>query len=260
MQISEPILRGKKHPAADDGGSPAAPDRKRTRSINLGAKRSTAKVSLFKQQPTKNSAYNFSSTFRRELITHAEKRNILPEQQLIQPTKIMHALRKSDRIPASHGHKTKEKPPVEAESYQDSNLGWGKFRTENSSISTILDGNSSALLSQNTKMMKGKSTTPAERQELLRTTTSSNSHSKTRRNHQEIAETAPTVEFQNPRKNTDDASNDDVPRKQKSSEDIKEPQILSEDESESPEHIANNRDSYPVTAAKSSAGPMATRN
>ena len=174
-------MRGKKHPAADDGGSPASPDRKRTRSINLGAKRSTAKVSLFKQQPTKNSAYNYSIIFRRELITHAEKRNILPEQQLIQPTKIVHALRKSDRIPASHERMTKGKPPVEAESYQDSDLGWGKFRTENSSISTILDGNSSAL-SQNTKMMKRKSTTPAERQESLRTATSSNSHSKTRRN------------------------------------------------------------------------------
>ena len=59
-------------------------------------------------------------------------------------TKIVHAHRNMDRNPTSHDALPKSKPQNAAESYQDGEVGWGKFRAADSSISTVLDESSTA--------------------------------------------------------------------------------------------------------------------
>ena len=144
LQSLRGILKRKKRSVASNGKYSVASNRKRGRERGSATTRGHPKVKLAKQSTAKNSDYKFSSTFRRELITHAERRNILPQRILMQTPNFMHANRNEayKRAPQdpNHGIRLQTNP----KNYQDSEVGWGNFRADDSSKSTILNDTSTA--------------------------------------------------------------------------------------------------------------------
>ena len=139
LQNLRTFLEANKPLATSDGRSRAISYRERGRGHSTGNSRGNPKVKLSKQFPAKNSDYNSSSTFPRELITHAGKRNILLKQQLMPTPKFVLSYRNAiDKVTLTDtiskgGQQTAPK------TYQDNAVSWGDVAAENASKSTVLN-------------------------------------------------------------------------------------------------------------------------
>ena len=139
LQNLRTFLEANKPLATSDGRSRAISYRERGRGHSTGNSRGNPKVKLSKQCPAKDSDYNSSSTFPRELITHAGKRNILLKQQLMPTPKFVLSYRNAiDKVTLTDtiskgGQQTAPK------TYQDNAVSWGDVAAENASKSTVLN-------------------------------------------------------------------------------------------------------------------------
>ena len=144
LQSLRGLFKKKKRYVAGNGKYSVVSRSKRGRKRGGYPIRGYPKVNPAKQFAAKNSAYNFSSSFQRELITHAEMQNILPQRILMPTPNFMHINRNEAHRRAPPNPNPRKKPQ-ERSNYQDGAVSWGdNIGKINASESTILNDTSTA--------------------------------------------------------------------------------------------------------------------
>ena len=206
LQSLRGIFKRKKRSVAGNGKYSVVSHSKRGRKRGGYANRGYPKVNPAKQFAAKNSAYNSSSRFQRELITHAEMRNILPQRILTPAPKFMHINRNEAHRRAPQDLNPRKKPQ-ERSNYQDGAVSWGdKIGKMNASESTIL--NDTSIASQLTSASEPRSIS-ASSDRLHRTLPNSTSRdsSDLLRESRGIAHTATAAVFNNSDENSSTNAN-----------------------------------------------------
>ena len=126
------------------GEFPRAIGGPRTQASATRRNRNNRKVRHAEQSPAEINESSLSYSKRRELITHGTNWKLMLSRLLTTTQQNNHVCRSSRPNPAKRTQLSSRRLPVAPADFNDGEVGWGKFRTANSSHSTVLNESSSS--------------------------------------------------------------------------------------------------------------------